>query len=171
MHIKHHGNVQPSYNSGRKLLKLVRQSHHPQWNQSWTNMDWKNTQTGRRDYSKSSITVCKCTQAQRPSFLETCPDECLRNLKLNCLAIMTIIWRKKRKSWEHHPTVKYGGGSIMLRDWWTSQNSWHHQERRLCRNIEITSQDSSQEVKAWGQMGLPTGSWPWTYHLISYKVS
>jgi hypothetical protein len=59
------------------------------------------------------------------------------------------------------PTVKHGGGSIMV---WgcfaaggNSQNRWHHAEGKSCGYIEATSQDISQEVKAWSQMGLPNG--------------
>uniref|UniRef100_A0A3B4BKB0 ABC transporter domain-containing protein n=1 Tax=Periophthalmus magnuspinnatus TaxID=409849 RepID=A0A3B4BKB0_9GOBI len=34
------------------------------------------------------------------------------------------------------------------KDWCTSLNRWHHQER-TCGNTETTSQDINQEVKAW----------------------
>ena len=63
--------------------------------------------------------------------------------------------------------VKYGGGNIML---WgcfaaggnccTSQNQWHQEDRILCGNIEATSLDISQEIKACVQMGLPDGHLP-----------
>ena len=66
------------------------------------------------------------------------------------------VWRKE---WEAYklantiPTVKHGGGSIILwgvlccrRDWCTSQNRWHHEGGKLCGYIEATSQDISQEV-------------------------
>jgi hypothetical protein len=43
------------------------------------------------------------------------------------------------------------------RDWCTSQNQWHHEPGKLCGNIEATSQDISQEVKVWSQMGHPNG--------------
>lgn len=55
------------------------------------------------------------------------------------------------------PTVKYGGGSIILssffgcrKDWCTLQNRWNHEEKTLCENTEATCQDISQEAKAWG---------------------
>ena len=32
-----------------------------------------------------------------------------------------------------------------------------HEEGQLCGYIEATSQDISQEVQAWSQMGLPNG--------------
>jgi hypothetical protein len=37
------------------------------------------------------------------------------------------------------------------RDMCTAQNRWLHKEGKLCRKIEATSQDISQEVKAWSQ--------------------
>jgi hypothetical protein len=49
------------------------------------------------------------------------------------------------------------------RDWCTSQSRWHHEEGQLCGYIEATSQDISQEVKAWSQMGLPNGQLPQVY--------
>ena len=39
-------------------------------------------------------------------------------------------------------------------------------ERTVYRNIEATSQDISQEVKAYMQLGLPNGQW----HLAVYTV-
>jgi hypothetical protein len=41
--------------------------------------------------------------------------------------------------------------------WCTSQNRWHHEVGKLCGYIEATSEDISQGVKAWLQMGLPNG--------------
>lgn len=38
------------------------------------------------------------------------------------------------------------------RDWYTSQNRWHHEEKTLCQNIKAASQDVSQ---AWAQIDLP----------------
>ena len=53
------------------------------------------------------------------------------------------------RGWQHHVV----GVLCCRRDWCTSQN-------RLCGYIEATSQDISQEVKGWSQMGLPNGQWP-----------
>ncbi|CDQ96990.1 unnamed protein product [Oncorhynchus mykiss] len=71
------------------------------------------------------------------------------------------VWRKKGEACKTKntiSTVKHGGGSIMLwGDWCTSQNRLHHEDGKLFGHIEATSQDISQEVKAWSQMGLPNG--------------
>jgi hypothetical protein len=65
---------------------------------------------------------------------------------------------------EHHPNHGTWGrqhhlvGVLCCRmDWCTSQNRWIHEEGTFCEYIEATSQDISQEVKAWSQMGLPNG--------------
>ena len=77
------------------------------------------------------------------------------------------VWRKKGEAskpkntiptmmhglWQHHVVE----GLCCRRDWCTSQNRWHHEAEKLCGYIEATSQDISQEVKAWLQMGLPNG--------------
>jgi hypothetical protein len=55
---------------------------------------------------------------------------------------------------KHHHDV---GVLCCRRDWCTSQNIWHHEAGKLCGYIEATSQDISQEVKAWLYMGLPNG--------------
>ena len=80
------------------------------------------------------------------------------------------VWRKKGDACKPKntiPTVKHGGGSIMLwglfgcrRDWCISQNRWHHEAGKLCGYIEATSQDINQDFTAWSQMGLPNGQWP-----------
>jgi hypothetical protein len=52
--------------------------------------------------------------------------------------------------WQHHVV-----GVLCCRsDWCTSQNRWNHEGGKLCGYIESTSQDISQEVEAWSQMGL-----------------
>ena len=61
------------------------------------------------------------------------------------------------------PTVKHGGGSIIL---WVGfaaggAGALHKIDGIMmmenCENIEATSPDISEEVKAWSQMGLPNG--------------
>uniref|UniRef100_A0AAZ3PMV5 Transposase Tc1-like domain-containing protein n=1 Tax=Oncorhynchus tshawytscha TaxID=74940 RepID=A0AAZ3PMV5_ONCTS len=91
------------------------------------------------------------------------------------------VWRKKGEACKPKntiPTVKHGGGSIMSwgvlfcrRDWCTSQNKWHHEEGKLCGCIEATSQDISQEVKAWSQMGFPNGQCPQAYFQSCGKMA
>ena len=87
---------------------------------------------------------------------------------------MTIIMfggkRRGLQAKEHHPTPEARGGQHHVvgglccrRGWCTSQNRWHHEVGKLCWYIEATSQDISQEVKAWLQMGLPNGQWPQAY--------
>ena len=81
-----------------------------------------------------------------------------------------IIWRENwetkehQRAKEHHPNREARGWQHHVvgvfccrRDWCTSQNRWHHEVGKLCGYIEATSQDISQEVKAWLQMGLPNG--------------
>ncbi|CDQ80246.1 unnamed protein product [Oncorhynchus mykiss] len=60
---------------------------------------------------------------------------------------------REARGWQHHVV----GVLCCRRDWCTSQNRWHHEGGKLRGYIEATSQDISQEVKAWSQMGLPNG--------------
>lgn len=94
----------------------------------------------------------------------------LMKLKLNCLAIITIVTlRGKRgnwQAWEHHPNCDVQGWHhhavevfCSRRAWSTSQSRWHHEGRTLCRSILATSQGISQEVKAW-QMGFQMDNHP-----------
>jgi hypothetical protein len=60
------------------------------------------------------------------------------------------------------PTIKHGCGSIMLWGCFAAVGTGtlhkiDHEDRKLCGYIEATSQDISQEVEAWSQMGLPNG--------------
>ena len=51
---------------------------------------------------------------------------------------------REARGWQHHVV----GVLCCRRDWCTSQNRWHHEERKWCGYIEATSQDISHEVKA-----------------------
>ena len=55
------------------------------------------------------------------------------------------------------------GGVLLLKGLVHFTKRWHHEVGQLCGYIEATSQDISQEVKAWSQMGLPNGQWPQAY--------
>lgn len=90
----------------------------------------------------------------------------LMKQNLNCLAIMaSYLLRKKDEACKLRntiPNMKHGDGSMMgvlcsRRDWSTSQNRCHHEEGKLRGYIETTSQDISNKVKVWSQMGLPNG--------------
>ena len=56
---------------------------------------------------------------------------------------------REAQGWQHHIV----GVLSCRRDWCTSQNRWHHEAEKIF--IGATSQDISQEIKAWSQMGLP----------------
>lgn len=81
----------------------------------------------------------------------------LMKLEWNCLAIMTIITfggKRKRLASLHHPNCEAQewqhhvvGVFCCRRDWWTSKNGRHHEERTWCGNTEATSQDISQTLE------------------------
>ena len=83
-----------------------------------------------------------------------------------CLAIMTIVIKRgdAYKLENTIPTVKHRGDSIMLWGCFAAGGNGalhkidqHHEAGKVREYIEATSQDISQEVKAWLQMGLPNG--------------
>ena len=63
---------------------------------------------------------------------------------------------REARGWQHHVMWVL----CCRRDWCISQNRWLHEGGKWCGYIEATSQDISQEVKAWSQMGLPNGQQP-----------
>ena len=77
------------------------------------------------------------------------------------------VWRKKEdacKLKNSIPTVKHEGSSIMLWGCFAAggTGALHKIDRikgqeNYVDNIEATSQDITQEVEAWSQMGLPNG--------------
>ena len=102
--------------------------------------------------------------------------------KKNCLAIMTIVMfggKRGRLASQRTPSHPWSTGVAApccgvlccRRDWCTSQNRCHHEDGKLCGYIEATSQDISQEVKAWSQMGLPNGHWPQAYFQSCGKMA
>ena len=84
-----------------------------------------------------------------------------------CLAIMTIIMfggkkgrpasqRTPSNPWSMRVAVSCYGDVCCRRDGCTSQNRWHNVEGKWCGYIEATSQDISQEVKAWSKWTMHT---------------
>lgn len=88
---------------------------------------------------------------QRCDFLKKCP---------------LVWWSKNWIAWPQWPSLcleEKGGGLeakehhtdcerrwrryvVVVRDWCTSQDRWHHEHRKLCEYNEAASQDISQEV-------------------------
>ena len=79
------------------------------------------------------------------------------------------------------PTVKHGGGSIMLWARFAAGGAGallkidgimrleNYVDGKLHGYIEAMSQDISQEGKAWSQMSLPNWQWPQAYFQICGK--
>ena len=95
---------------------------------------------------------CTCSQGMNQLELLTECDHCrwwfLLTAQYNAM-ICHYVWRKKGEACKPKNTIPRVGVLCCRRDWCTSQNRWHHEERKLCGYIEATSQDTSHEVKAW----------------------
>ena len=81
--------------------RLVRECHHPQWNEYCTDMGWKVTQRGGSHYSKSNrkkpdYSLEMHTGTKILIFRDMSCG--LMKLKLNCLAIMTIVTFRGRRA-------------------------------------------------------------------------
>ena len=120
----------------------------------------KPSQSSRK--KKPDYSLQMCTEKKTLIFRNMSCD--LMKQKWKHLVIKIKEKGESLQAWEHHPNCEVWrwqhhvvGVFCCSRDWWNWQNRWHHEERTSCRNIEVTSQDISQEVKAWGQMGLPNG--------------
>ena len=53
----------------------------------------------------------------------------------------------------------------------TAGGAWWRENGKWCGYIEATSQDISQEVKAWSQMCLPNGQWHQAYFQSCGKIA
>ena len=147
----------------------------PQQNKSYINITWKAPQQGRSHCSKTAIKKKPDYSLQLHMgttillFWETSCGLMKQKLKFGHND-HRYIWRKKREACNPKntiPTMKHEGGSILS----CSQNGWHHDEGQLCGYNEATSQDISQEVQAWLQMGLPNGQWPQAYFQSCCKIA
>ena len=124
-----------------------------------TDMSRKATQRKRSHYYNIKETRLQFASVHRDKVINFCryvlwSDE--TKIRLFGHYDYCYIWGKKAEAWEHHPNCEVRGWQhhavgvfSCRRDWCTSQNRWHHQERSLCSIIEATSQDISQDVKSW----------------------
>ena len=60
---------------------------------------------------------------------------------------------REARGWQHHVAGCFAAGGTGA----LHKIDGIMRKEKLCGYIEATSQDVSQEVKAWSQMGLPNG--------------
>lgn len=65
------------------------------------------------------------------------------------MTIATFDGKRVNLAREHHLNQHCFVGMLCWKDWDASQNRWRHEERTLCGNTETTSQEISQEDKAY----------------------
>lgn len=107
---------------------------------------------------KKDIRVCSCTQGQRTYFWRLVLWSEETKIELFGHIDNHFIWTIKGEACKPEITIsndKYEHHVIGLfccrRDWYTLQNR--------CWNTEATSQDISQEIKAWLQTGFLNKQW------------